>query len=249
MLLGNRLRSYFSNDRALHQSIRNVFGYYPGNISLFKLALRHKSATQKVINGLRLNNERLEYLGDAILSAVVADFLFKRFPYRNEGFLTEMRSKIVSRTSLNKLAMKLGLDKLISVGGERNKKGKSAGGDAFEAVVGAIYLDKGYEFTRKLLINRIINVHFDVEMLVEEEISFKSRVIEWAQKEKHELSFTVIGQSGEKHNNQYIIAAMVDGEIIAQANDYSIKGAEKLVAEKAWQIILSKQTAPDEMAG
>jgi len=246
LLLGTRLRSYFSNDRALHQSIRNVFGYYPGNISLFKLALRHKSATQKVINGLRLNNERLEYLGDAILSAVVADFLFKRFPYRNEGFLTEMRSKIVSRSSLNKLAVKLGIDKLISVGGEKNRKGKSAGGDAFEAIVGAIYLDKGFDFTNKLLIKRIINVHFDVEMLVEEEISFKSRLIEWAQKEKRDLAFNVVGQKGENHDKQYTVMAEVDGYTVAQANDYSIKGAEKLAAEKAWHIILENGLPSEE---
>jgi ribonuclease-3 len=234
LLIGNKLRSYFSSDRALHQSIRNVFGFYPGNISLFKLALRHKSASKKTINGLKVNNERLEYLGDAILSAVVADYLFRKFPYKSEGFLTEMRSKIVSRVSLNKLAHKLGLTKLISIGGEHQQKGKSAGGDAFEAVVGAIYLDKGYEFTYKIIVKRIINIHFDIEELVETEISFKSSLLEWAQKEKHEISFPVIGETGEKHQKQYIVAVEIDGEIKAEALDYSIKGAERLAAEKAW---------------
>ncbi len=243
MLLGNKLRSYFSSDRALHQSIRNVFGFYPGNISLFKLALRHKSASKKVINGLRLNNERLEYLGDAILSAVVADYLFKRFPYKNEGFLTEMRSKIVSRTSLNKLANKLGLVKLISIGGDHQQKGKSAGGDAFEAIIGAIYLDKGYDFTRKVFINRILNVHFDIDQLIETEISFKSLIIEWAQKEKHEISFPVLKEEGEKHKKQYVVGVEIDGLIISQSSDYSIKGAERLAAEKAWQVQQDKNQA------
>ncbi len=237
MLLGNKLRFYFSSDRALHQSIRNVFGYYPGNISLFKLALRHKSASKKVINGLRLNNERLEYLGDAILSAIVADYLFKRFPYKNEGFLTEMRSKIVSRTSLNKLANKLGLTKLISIGGEHHHKGKSAGGDAFEAIVGAIYLDKGYEFTRKVLINRIVNVHFDIDQLVDTEISYKSLVIEWAQKHKHEIAFPVLKETGDKHKREYVVGVEIDNKIVSQSSDYSIKGAERLAAEKAWQTL------------
>lgn len=241
MLLSNKLRSYFSSDRALHQAIRNVFGYYPGNISLFKLALRHKSASKKVINGLRINNERLEYLGDAILSAIVADYLFKRFPYRNEGFLTEMWSKIVSRSSLNKLANKLGLTKLISIGGEHHTKGKSAGGDAFEAVIGAIYLDKGYEFTRKTFINRIIDIHFDIDLLVETEISFKSIIIEWAQKEKLEITFPILKETGEKHKKQYVIGVEIDGAIKAQASDYSIKGGERLAAEKAWKEITTQQ--------
>ena len=237
MLIGNKLRSYFSADRALHQSIRNVFGYYPENISLFKLALRHRSASKKIVNGLRLNNERLEYLGDAILSAIVADYLFRRFPYKNEGFLTEMRSKIVSRASLNKLALKLGLVKLISIGGDHHQKGKSAGGDAFEAIVGAIFLDKGYEFTHKILVKRIINIHFDVDYLVDTEISFKSSLIEWAQKDKRELAFPVVNETGEKHNKQYVVAVEVDGIIKAQAQDYSIKGAERLVAEKVWNML------------
>ena len=238
MLLGNKLRSYFSSDSSLHQAIRNVFGYYPGNISLFKLALRHKSASKKIIHGLKVNNERLEYLGDAILSAVVADYLFRLFPYKDEGFLTEMRSKIVSRVSLNKLAQKLGLTKLISIGGDHQQKGKSSGGDAFEAVVGAIYIDKGYDFTYKILVKRIIKIHFDIDQLVDTEISFKSSLLEWAQKEKHELSFPVLSEIGQRNDKLYVVAVEIDGEIKARAHDYTIKGAEKLAAEKAWNAII-----------
>ena len=133
------------------------------------LALRHKSATVQKINGLKLNNERLEYLGDAILSAVVADYLFRRFPYKNEGFLTEMRSKIVSRSTLNKLSKKLGLEKMVLSDQDQNYKSRSAGGDAFEAFIGAMYLDRGYYFTRRILVNRIISLHFDLEALIQEE--------------------------------------------------------------------------------
>jgi len=184
-----------------------------------------------------MNNERLEFLGDALLSAIVAEFLFKKFPYKNEGFLTEMRSKIVSRTSLNKLSIKLGLSDLILSGTDANSQSKSAGGDAFEAFLGALYLDKGYDFTRKILINRVISIHYDMDQLIDEHVSYKSRMIEWSQKEKRELQFELVEEIGEKQQKQYIVAVKVDGVSISQSQDYSIKGAEKLAAEKAYQLL------------
>lgn len=184
-----------------------------------------------------MNNERLEFLGDALLSAIVADFLFKKFPYKNEGFLTEMRSKIVSRTSLNKLSAKLGLTELILSGTDNNSQSKSASGDAFEAFLGAMYLDKGFNFSRKILVNRIISIHFDMEQLIEEHLSYKSRMIEWAQKEKRNLQFELVEEIGEKQQKQYLVSVTVDGVSISQSQDYSIKGAEKLAAEKAYQIL------------
>lgn len=241
MLIWHKLRYNFSSDKSLYQSIKNIFGYYPGNIHLYKLALRHRSATTEIINGVRLNNERLEYLGDAILSAVIADFLFKSFPYKNEGFLTEMRSKIVSRASLNKLSLKLGLKHLIRAGAE-SVKAKSAGGDAFEALIGALYLDKGYSFTRKIVINRIVNIHFDIEQLIVSEISYKSKLNEWAQKEKQSVVFKVEEEIGEKHKKQYLVAVEINGNIISRSQDYSIKGAENLAAEKAWAILQENNT-------
>lgn len=237
MLLRGILKFYFSSNKELYRSIRNIFGFYPENIYLYKLALRHKSASLKKLNGLKLNNERLEYLGDAVLSTIVADLLFRRFPYKDEGFLTQMRSKIVSRSSLNKLSRKLGLEKLILSDADANYRLKSAGGDAFEALVGAIYLDKDYYYTKKIIINRIINMHFDLESLVETEISYKSRILEWAQKEKRELEFKVIEEIGEKQDKQYMVGVVIDGKNISQSQDYSIKGAERLAAEKAWQVV------------
>ena len=233
MALRGFIRSQFSSNQDLYRSIKNIFGFYPGNIFLYRLALRHKSATKKKINGLKINNERLEYLGDAILSAVIADFLFKQFPYKNEGFLTEMRSKIVSRNALNKLSLKLGLEKLIVSDADQQYKPKSAGGDAFEALIGAIYLDKGYYFTKRTIVNRILNLHFDLEDLIDSEISYKSRVIEWAQKGKHDINFQMVEEIGEKQEKQFKVAVMIDGQNISESIDYSIRGAEKLAAEKA----------------
>jgi ribonuclease-3 len=188
---------------------------------------------------MKLNNERLEYLGDAILGAVIADFLFKKFPYKSEGFLTQMRSKIVSRSSLNRLSRKLGLEELILSDADPNYRTKSAGGDAFEALVGAIYLDKGYYFTRRIIIRRIIHVHFDIEHLIESEISYKSRILEWAQKEKRDITFEVVEEIGEKQNKQFRVAVKLDGKTTAESVDYSIRGAERIAAEKAWHRIES----------
>ncbi len=214
--------------------MKNIFGFRPGNISLYKLAFLHKSAGYEMGGGIKVNNERLEFLGDAILDAVIADILFKTFPTRDEGFLTEMRSKIVSRVQLNKLSQKLGLDQLIKLDSDSNGQSRSYRGDAFEALIGAIYLDKGYLFTRKILLNRIINHYFDLDVLENQEMNYKSKVIEWAQKERKQLQFNVIDEVGNGYKKQYIVAVVVDGIAIAQSQHYSIKGAEQLAAEKAW---------------
>jgi len=234
LFLKDFVKAHLSKEKKLRISIKNIFGFYPGNIFLYKLALRHKSASLNKIKGLKLNNERLEYLGDAILGAVVAEFLFKRFPYETEGFLTEMRSKIVSRSSLNKLSYKLGLSKLILSSDQKKGTGKSAAGDAFEAFIGALYLDKGYEFTRKIIINRVVLLNFDVENLINADINYKSKMIEWSQKEKHDLQFQLVEEVKSKHEQQYIVEVVVDGNKVASGRDLSKKGAEKLAAEKAW---------------
>lgn len=234
MSVNGLLGAIFSSKRKLFRSIKNIFGFYPGNIFIYELALRHKSATTEKINGLKINNERLEFLGDAVLNLVVADFLFRHFPYENEGFLTEMRSKIVSRSSLNKLALKLGVQNLIISAAGQSSQPKSAGGDAIEAILGAVYVDKGYRFVYKIIIERIIHLHFDIDQLVDTEISFKSKMIEWSQKEKCKLEFSVLEEVGDGYQKQYVVEILVDHIVVAKAQDYSIKGAENLAAEKAW---------------
>jgi len=204
---------------------------------LYKLALRHKSATRKKLNGVKVNNERLEFLGDALIGAIVADFLFRKYPFESEGFLTDMRSKIVSRSALNKLSLKLGLNSHIVAGNEQGKNARSAGGDAFEAFIGALYLDKGYNFTKHILVNRIIKLHLDMEVLESIEVNYKSKIVEWSQKNKITASFDVIDEIGKKFQKQYEVGVFVDGKEIARARDYSIRGAEKIAAEKAWHIL------------
>ena len=227
------IRFLLSSDKKLYNAINNIFGFYPGNIYLYQLAFRHKSASREFVNGLKLSNERLEYLGDAVLSSIVADYLFKKFPYKEEGFLTEMRSKIVSRAQLNKLSRKLAMDKLITSEEFCNSHSKSLFGDAFEAFVGALYLDKGYKFTRKIILKRVIDVHFDIEKLQRVDFNFKSQLIEWSQKEKIPIEFTVVDQVGNGYGKQYVVELKVGEEVYSNGRDYSIKGAEQIAAGKA----------------
>ncbi len=226
------IRVILSEDKELYSFIRNIFGFYPGNIFLYKLAFRHKSLARELNNGTRISNERLEYLGDAILSAVVADYLFKIFPIKGEGFLTEMRSRIVSRASLNKLSQKLGLDRYIQVSTEGNNVYKSMNGDAFEALIGAIYLDKGYQFTRRVLIEKVILQHFDLDELENNDTNYKSRLIEWAQREKHSVEFVQVSEVGHGYTKQYVVEVMIDKQPYGKGRDYSIKGAEQNAAMK-----------------
>jgi ribonuclease-3 len=227
----------FTSDKQLKQAIKSILGYKPGNIYLYHLAFLHKSATQETNTGIRINNERLEFLGDAILDAVAADYLFKTFPTRDEGFLTEMRSKIVSRAMLNKLSQKMGIDQLIQIDNASSGTFRSCNGDAFEALIGAIYLDKGYDYTRKILLDRVISRYFDMDELVNHEVNFKSKIIEWAQREKKQTLFTVVNEVGSGYKKQYIVELLVNGVAIARGQDYSIKGAEQNAAEKSWQKI------------
>lgn len=238
------VKAYLSPERAFYQSIKNIFGFYPGNIFLYQLAFRHRSAAIEKYDGVKLNNERLEYLGDAILGSVVADFLFKKFPLKDEGFLTAMRSKIVNRATLNKLSQKLGIDALVKADTDKNKQFKSIHGDAFEAFVGALFLDKGYNFTSKILINRIVTVHFDLEELQNSEINHKSALLEHCQKEKLELEFRLINEIGNGYKKQFEVEVYIDGAARDKALDYSIKGAEKLAAEKVYRQI-NPNNSPD----
>ena len=227
------IRVSFSEDKHLFVALKNIFGFYPGNIFLYKLAFRHRSQAIELNNGSRMSNERLEYLGDAILSAIVADYLFKMFPFKDEGFLTEMRSRIVSRAQLNKLSQKIGIDTLITVSAETNNVYRSMKGDAFEALIGAIYLDKGYDFSKKVIVEKIIKQHFDLHELENNNTNYKSRIIEWSQREKRIVEFLTVNEVGQGYNKQYVVDVLVDKVSMGKGRDYSIKGAEQDAAMKA----------------
>lgn len=226
---------HFSPDRQFVRSLKNMLGFVPGNLYLYHLAFRHKSVAKTIKGGTKNSNERLEFLGDAVLGSVVAELLFKKYPYKGEGFLTEMRSKIVSRAHLNQLSRKLGLDELVQYDSRMfnytTKKG-SLLGDAFEALIGAIFLDRGYAFTYNFIVNRIIKPHVDIQVLEETETNFKSRLIEWCQQTGKEIAF-VQTDNGDDDSKMFTIDALVNGEVCGTGKDYSKKSAEKLAAEKA----------------
>ncbi len=232
-----------ASDKKLSEAVKNIFGYNPDNISLYKLAFRHKSVALTTNTGFKYCNERLEFLGDAILSSVIADYLFKKFPYKDEGFLTEIRSRIVSRSNLNQLSRKLGLDKLIVSNLDKNSQSSSISGDAFEAFVGAVYLDKGYRFTQKILINKVMNIYMDLDEILEKEINYKSKIIEYIQKEKKKIEFSLVnGHENGKSPQLYEVNLLIEDEIIASGKDFSIKKAEQNAAASAWRKLFPKES-------
>lgn len=183
------IRRRFGKDRKFYAAIDDMFGFIPHNIELYKLALIHKSASVTLDDGRQINNERLEFLGDAVIESVTSDYLFIEFPDQNEGFLTQLRSKMVSRQSLNEVAKRLNLDAHVITHSSASFSQKHIYGDAFEAMMGAIYLDQGYDFVNRLLINRIFGDYLRAGTLLEEETDFKSRLIEWCQKKHHTIRF------------------------------------------------------------
>lgn len=215
---------------------KNILGYVPRHTQLYHVAFTHRSSSASQ-NGHRINNERLEYLGDAVLSAVVAEFLYRKYPYQGEGFLTELRSKIVSRASLNKLAQKIGLLNLIEYQRDTGGGFKSIGGDAFEALVGAMYLEKGYGFTRKVIVDKILCTYLDVDSMATTDWNFKSKLIDWGQKHHMKVTFEVIHTSVQGHSGrkQYESLVSIDGEPQKSAVEFSIKAAEQLAAEKTYK--------------
>lgn len=230
-------------DRELLKFLRNILGCKPKNISLYRLSLVHRSRSHVDTKGHKLNNERLEYLGDTVLSTIVGEFLFKKYPHKGEGFLTEMRSKMVSRSALNKLSSKIGLSDLIkySRGNVGDGQFLSLDGNAFEALVGALYLDKGYHFTYKVLTRKLFSTYMDVDELENTTWNYKGKLIAWGQKNKCSVAFETISIEEIKHRKQYTVQVNIGGIPFETAVNYSIKSAEQLVAEKAFKRIEEEQ--------
>jgi ribonuclease III len=230
---------YLSPHRKYVKVLKNLLGFVPGNLLLYRLAFRHKSVAQNVKKGVKNSNERLEFLGDAVLGSVVAEVLFKLYPYEDEGFLTELRSKIVNRQNLNQLARKLGFEQLIEYDARMLGPSRQGSllGDAFEALVGAVYLDKGYNFTRDFLVNQIIKTHIDIHMLEQTETNFKSKLIEWCQRHGKDISFDVIENEIGESLKLFTVQASIEGQMLGLGKEFSKKNAEKLAAEKACEAL------------
>ncbi len=219
-----------TNKQNFNTQLRNMLGFKPGNIALYQTALSHRSVKE----GADENNERLEYLGDAVLSAIVADYLFKKYPYKGEGFLTEMRSKMVNRQQLNDVAVKMGLKRITQYNRfDASLKSSQIFGNTLEALVGAVYLDKGYRKTQVWVSKQMIIPHLFVDDLEAIDINLKNRLIGWASKNGKNLQFETIEEKLEGSRRIFTIAAIVDGEIIAQGKGYNKKDASQIAAQLA----------------
>ena len=228
-------RSSDKGDRKLTEAVHVITGRTPGNLHLYKLAMQHSSAAPITGQGHRESNERLEYLGDAILNAVVADYLFSKFPFKDEGFLTEIRSRIVNRESLNDIGRQLGLNQLLVYdNGLRRESYRTIFGNALEALIGAVYLDWGYTFCARFIENRLLVPYFHLDTLINTPHNYKSLLIEWAQKENRTLTFDISGMDDSSKSREFTAVLNLDGETIAIGKGSSKKKAEKEAARKAW---------------
>lgn len=224
-------------DDKLVQAIKNIAGISPSNLALYKLATVHSSIAKENGSGFKESNERLEYLGDAILGAAVADYLFKKFPYKSEGFLTEIRSRIVNRESLNMLARKIGIGNIVQYDQKNAHLQQVILGNTLEAIVGAVYMDKGYLRTKKFVIDKLIGPNYDLDELVNSNSNYKSRIIEWAQREGKEVRFEILNVKKGKNHKEFTAQVIVSNEALGTGYGNSKKKAEQDAAFKTCEML------------
>lgn len=224
-------KSNSKEDKKLVMAVKTIAGFAPSNLALYKLATLHSSRSKEK-NGFRESNERLEYLGDAILGAAVADYLFKKYPFKDEGFLTEIRSRIVNRESLNQLARKIGVAAIVQFDHKNAQLKQVILGNALEALVGAIYLDKGYLRTRKFVIDKLIGPYFDLEVVVNSNTNHKSKVIEWAQRNGSEIRFEVTDAKKGRNSKEFLAQVFIAEQPYGQGFGFTKKKAEQDASEK-----------------
>lgn len=228
------IRLPFRKEKELYRSFHSILGFYPNHIEYYKEALMHRSMAAKSEKGRPLNNERLEFLGDAILDAVVGDIVFRHFPGKKEGFLTNARSKVVQRESLGQLAKQIGLDKLVHSSMRTQTHNSYMAGNAFEALVGAIYMDKGYEQCMKFVSQRIIGQLLDLDKVAYKEINFKSKLLEWSQKHKVKLSFELIEEGrSEQGSPTFRSKVTCEGIELGRGKGFSKKESQQQACKNA----------------
>lgn len=228
----DKIRLPFRKEKELYSSLYTVIGFYPHNIDFYKQALMHKSVARRNAKGRPVNNERLEFLGDAILDAIVGDIVYRHFEGKREGFLTNTRSKIVQRETLNRLANEMGISRLIKSNGHTSSHNSYMEGNAFEALVGAIYLDRGYEACMRFMQKRILSQLINIDKVAYKEVNFKSKLIEWCQKNKVRLDFKLIEQRRDAKNSpMFVYQAMIEGLEGGKGEGYSKKESQQLASK------------------
>jgi ribonuclease-3 len=230
----SRILHFFSPNKQLLLQLEHLLGYTPGHLPYYQLALMHRSKIEE----LAQNNERLEYLGDAMLGAIVAEYLFKKYPTQPEGFLTEMRSRIVRRETLNSVALRMGLNKLVQY--NQNDRGLSRShifGNALEALIGAVYLDQGFARTRRFILQMVIRPYIDIEAIESTDTNYKNRLLSWAQRSSRDLSFDTLSEKMEGVRKVFTVGIVLDGDVVATGTGFNKKEAGQLAAQKAIEVL------------
>lgn len=225
----NRILNKNSPDKQLLLQLEHLLGFTPKHIAYYQLAFMHRSKPEEATD----SNERLEFLGDAILGAIVAEYLFKKYPYQPEGYLTELRSKIVRRETMNNVALRMGLNKMVQY--NQNDRGLSRShifGNALEALIGAVYLDQGFIKTRKFILNQIVRAYIDLDMMESTDTNYKNQLLSWAQRNNHMLTFDTIDEKTEGTRKLFTVGIMIDGELVAEGSGYNKKEAGQVAAQK-----------------
>lgn len=236
----DKLKLPFRKDKELFSSLYSILGFYPRDIAIYKQALSHSSNALQTESGKRLNNERLEFLGDAIIEAVTSDIVYRHFDKKREGFLTTTRSKLVQRDTLNKMAQEVGLDKLVRTGGHQSGHNSYIGGNAFEAIVGAVYLDRGYKYCMWFLKSRIIAAHLNLNDVAKKEVNFKSKLLEWAQRNRLGIEF-ISNDPGKgaatSETPTFLATVMIENVECGKGNGFSKKESHQNASRETLKML------------
>lgn len=236
-LFGKRINgTYILPKREFSSRLKKILGFRPGNLKLYEIAFIHRSATFTMPDGKKVNNERLEYLGDAVLDAILSDYLFEKFPDATEGFMTKIRSRIVNRDILNQLAISMGINNILISNISSVQPTKNLYGDALEALIGSVFLDKGFRKTKKLFIRNVLNKYLNLEVIVNTDTDYKSLVFEWVQKHKSNLIFTYNEEYDfNRKKSVFSTILIIDKQEMGEGHGSSKKEAEQEAASQAWK--------------
>lgn len=236
----NIFNSHSKQDGDFFLGLKTILGFKPKHLVFYKKAFLHRSMNQKDENGNPMNYERLEFLGDSMLGTIISKHLYKEVPEGDEGYLTKMRSKIVSREHLNELGKDLELIRYVESRIPKSHFGENIHGNVFEALVGAIYLDRGYKYCEKFINKRVIEPYVDIEQLEGKVISYKSLIIEWCQKQKKSFNFDVYDDTGNDSLKHFAVKLSIDDSIVAKARATSKKKAEERASKRAFFALQDK---------
>ena len=233
--------TYILDKQEFRLWLKEMFGFKPKNLKLYEVALIHRSATFTLPNGNKINNERLEYLGDAIITGILSDYLFEKYPDANEGFMTKVRSRIVNREVLNQLATSIGINNILICRVGSNHSKNNLFGDAFEALIGALFIDKGFKKTKKIFINCILHKYLDIEEIINTNADYKSLIFEWVQKNKSHLIFKYNEEYDfEQKKSIFTTKLFIDHKELATGHGVSKKEAEQEASCIAWKKLKNK---------